>query len=509
MLSGFGWSAAFLLVTRASTVAAVPIVLDGLGADLYSVWVLAGALVMIQSLFDLGVASAVVRYVAVAASVDGGARSPVLRIAARAMGFYFVLSAVVFLPLWFAARPLAELVHFLKPSEVGAAVVIVRWGAVAFVLTNFTLVAASVLQGIDRVGASYRDQTIGWLLYVPLLLVGMSVAPHAEAVGFAWVGAYAVQAVLLARSLVVGIEGVPAGAGVIPGIREMLSFGGRWQISAWADFATFQLPRFLAGVALSSGDLVSLDVAIRAGQFLVAPLFAFYPTVLPRATALLARGGSPMLRSFLQRLYGLGVIAVVVGLCVFIPLETPLLSIWTGRATSTFNLLAVALILVGSAAHASTGLLSSALLARGEIRPMIVYKSRQLVLAAVLLAIATRVGLLAVGLALCISLALPALAFNAATARELALRGPGAQARWGLLAFAIVQVALPTALVAGVGSSLASWQLLGLALLATLVILASAALLLARRLSLRDYLRRSLSAPVVVPSAAADHFSRK
>jgi O-antigen/teichoic acid export membrane protein len=489
MLHGFGWSAAFLTVTRASAIVAVPIVLHGLGPDLYAVWVLAGALVMIQSLFDLGVASAVVRYVALAAAAADGARSSVMVIARRAMIFYLLLSAAVFLPLWFGANAIAGLVHFLKPSEIAPAVVIVRWAAVAFVLTNIALVAASVLQGIGRVGASYRDQTVGWLLYLPLLLVGMGLASHAQAVGAAWVGAYAVQTLLLLGSLTVAIRRLPQGSATVPRYSEMLSFGVRWQSSAWADFATFQLPRFIAGVALSSGDLVTLDLAIRAGQFVVAPLFAFYPTVLPRAASLLARGGAGALRSFLQPYYSIGVFLVVVGACVFIPLEVPLLAVWTGRATSAFNPLVVAAILIGTAAHASTGLLSSARLACGDVNAVILYKGRQLILAAILLAVATPMGLLPVAIALCLSLMLPAVAFNLRSAGVLGLARPleSMHTRWRLAAFCLAQVAIPMALVVGVGSALASWQLLGLVTLAALICLALGALLLVGRGPARRY----------------------
>jgi O-antigen/teichoic acid export membrane protein len=433
MLHGFGWSTAFLIVTRASAVAAVPIVLHSLGADLYAVWVLAGALVMIQSLFDLGVASALVRYVAVAAATGGG-RSSIVIIARRALVFYLLLSAVIFVALWFGAAAMVGLVHFLKPSELAPAVVIVRWAAVAFVLTNIALVAASVLQGIDRVGAAYRDQTLGWLLYLPLLLAGMSLGSHAQAVGVAWVGAYAVQTLLLSRSVTIGIRSLPRGSARVPGFGEMLSFGGRWQVSAWADFATFQLPRFIASFTLSSGAVVSLDVAIRAGQFAVAPLFAFYPTVLPKAAALLARGGAPALRSFLQPFYSAGVPLVIAGVCVFIPVEVPLLAVWTGRPTSAFDPFVMTAVLIGTAAHASTGLLSSALLARGEVNPVLVYKGRQLALAAILLAVAGPIGLLPVAIAMCLSLLLPALAFNLRSARDLGLKGPLAstRARWSM-----------------------------------------------------------------------------
>jgi O-antigen/teichoic acid export membrane protein len=512
MLHGFGWSTMYLVVTRASALVAVPVVLHDVGSDLYAVWVLAGALVMIQSLFDLGVASAVVRYVAHAASAEGGARASVLIIARRAMIFYLLLSAAVFLPMWFYARNLVGLVNFLKPDEVAAAVVIMRWAAVAFVLTNIVMVAASVLQGINHVGASYRDQTIGWLLYLPLLVVGMRVVPHAQALGIAWVGAYTVQMLLLLRSLIAGMRSVSPGFSDTPGVGEMLAFGSRWQVSAWADFATFQLPRFIAGVALSSGDVVSLDVAIRAALFVVAPLFAFYPTVLPKTASLLARGGEPALRAFLQPYYSIGLSLVVIGVSVFIPVEVPALAAWTGRATNTFDPLVVAVILIGTAAYASTGLLSSAQLARGEITPILIYKGRQLLLAVVLLPLAALLGLLPVAVALSISLFLPAIAFNLRTAKELGLGTPlrSRRTRWSLAGFALMQVAIPMTLVLGVGDALRSWQLLGLVSLAALSSLLIGGFLLVSRVLARDY--RSGLAPwraAAAPTSIADHLARK
>ena len=196
---------------------------------------------------------------------------------------------------------------------------------------------------------------------------------------------------------------------------------GPLQVSAWADFATFQLPRFIGGVALTSADVVSLDVAIRAGQAVVAPLFAFYPTVLPRAAALLARGGADALRLFLQRFYSVGVLLVVAAICILVPVEVPALAVWTGRSTSAFNPIIVVMVLVGTVAHASTGLLTSAMLARGDVNPVLVYKGRQLLLALVLIGAAAPIGLLSVAIAMCLSLLLPAVAFNVRSARELGL----------------------------------------------------------------------------------------
>src|SRR5438128_734353 len=512
MLHGFGWSTAFLLVTRASTIAAVPIVLHSIGADLYAVWVLAGALVMIQSLFDLGVASALVRYVAQMAAAPEGARSAVIVVARRAMIFYIGLSAAVFFPVWFDARSLAELVHSLKPTEVGSAVVIVRWPVVALVLTDVTLVAASVLQGVDRVGASYRDQTIGWLSYLPLLIVGISVSSSAQAVGAAWVGAYTLQLLLLGRSLRSGLRSVRQGMVPVPRLREMFSFGARWQVSALADFATFQLPRFVAGFTLASGDVVELDVAIRAAQFVVAPLFAFYPTVLPRAASLLARGGAPALRNFLQPLYAVGLTLVVAGTCMAAPIEVPALAVWTGRSVDGFSPLVAALVLIGTAAHASTGLLTSARLARGEANPVLVYKGRQLLLALALLAIAGPIGLAAVATAMCVALLLPAMTFNRRAVRDLGLSGAVATTRIRVIvaALAAVQITVPTVLVITVGSAIPSWQLLGLVGAAALACLACEGSLLIGSNRARLYWSDVRTADAITGKPPmADHFSRK
>jgi O-antigen/teichoic acid export membrane protein len=512
MLGGFGWSSVFLLVTRLSAVAAVPIVLHGLTPDLYAVWVIAGALVMIQSLFDLGVASAVVRYVATAAAGSEGGRSAIVLLARRAMTFYTLLSLAVFLPLWFGASEIAGVMHVLKHAEVAQAVVIIRWAAIAFVLTNVALVAAAILQGIDRVAASYRDQTLGWLLYLPLLLIGMRLVSNAQAVGLAWVGAYAVQTMLLTRSLVLGIRAVPDGPARAPGLAEMLSFGGQWQLSAWADFATFQLPRFLAGAALSSGDVVTIDIAIRAAQFAVAPLFAFYPVVLPRAAALLAHSGLPALRSFVQQYYASGILLVLLSVCVLLPVEVPVLAVWTGRPASSFSPVVAAAVLIGTVAHASTGLLSSVLLARGDVRPVMRYKGRQLALAAILLAVAAPLGVVPVSLAISVSLLVPALAFNVVTARRLGVNGPVTRGgiRRRMSTFAVAQIALPMTIVVTARSALGSWQLLGLVLLADISCLVAAGSLLLGRPVLRLYgFGPDKSPDALPPLRVGDHLAKK
>lgn len=409
-LRSVGWSGAFLLVSRLSSVLAIPLVLHSLGPALYGVWVMGGALIMVQGLFDLGVGAASARFVAVVAAQ--GSKPAVVVVFRRALVFYLALSAIVAGPLLIWSADLASrLPSIAAPAEARAAVLI-RYIAVAFALTNITLVLASLLQGINRVDAAYRGQALGWLVYVPVLAIGIHLGPAVQAVGLAWVCGYVLQVALLAIDARSAVARLPAAAVAPPSFREMLSLGGWWQLSSWADFATFQFPRLAGGFALSASDLVALDVALRASQLVVAPLYAAFPLVLPAAARVWTLQGRRGLTLFLDRWFVPGAIALCLFTITFISVEQPALAAWTGRSLDSFNLLLDTSVLVGVAAHASTGLFSSVLLATGNISPILHYKRNQLLLSILLVPVSLIAGPVATGLALGLALTLPAIAFD-------------------------------------------------------------------------------------------------
>jgi O-antigen/teichoic acid export membrane protein len=409
-----------------------------------------GALIMIQGLFDLGVGAALVRFVAVTAAE--GSRRAVLVVFRRALCFYLALSVVVAVPLLVWADKVASLLPSVDAAASPQATVLIRYVAVAFVLTNVTLVLASVLQGVDRVDAAFRGQTLGWIPYVPILAIGIELVGAAQAVGLAWVSCYAFQVVLLTTATRSAVGQLSDAAVAPPSFRELLSLGGWWQLSAWADFATFQLPRLAGGFLLSASSLVAVDVALRAAQLVVSPLFAVYPLVLPVAAREWTDRGREGLRLFLGRWFLPGAIGLWLFAVTFVPIEQPALAAWTGRAANSFNLWLSASVLVGTAAHASTGLFSSALLATGNISSVIRFKGRQLILAFVLVPISLIGGPVTTGVALGIALTLPALAFNREEVRAFRLYLPSRRSTlWRRLgvATAIVLTAL----------SLAAWLL--------------------------------------------------
>lgn len=417
-----GWSGAFLLVSRLSSILAVPLVLHSLGSALYGVWVMGGAVIMIQGLFDLGVGAALIRFVAVGAAQ--GSRPAVLIVFRRALVFYLALSVAVSVPLLIWAGAIASRLPLVHASAESDAALLIRYVAVAFALTNVTLVLASLLQGVARVDAAFRGQTLGWLLYIPLLAVGIRLGGAVHAVGLAWVFSYALQIIFLSVSARSALAALPDSEVPPPSFRQMLSLGGWWQLSSWADFATFQLPRLAGGFILSASGLVTVDVALRAAQLVVAPLSVVYPLVLPAAAKAWTIRGREGLHVFLERWFVPGGIALWLLATTFVPVEQPVLAAWTGRSQHSFNLWLDASVLVGVAAHSSTGLFSSVLLAAGDISPVLRFKKRQLILGLLLVPIALFGGVVTTGLALSITLAVPALAFNRQEAGAFKLELP-------------------------------------------------------------------------------------
>jgi O-antigen/teichoic acid export membrane protein len=423
---GVAWSGIFLVVTRLSSVAAVPLVLHRLGPDLYAAWVLAGSLVLIQSLVDLGVSGALLRFAAAAAAHDS--RPALMVVLGRSLAIYGGLSVAIGLPMWIWAHDLAGLLPYLHGEKIDQAAVIVRYAAIAFGLTNLTLVLASVLQAVGRVDSSYRAQTIGWLPYLPLLYLGFETLSKPAAVGMAWVGTYTIQLILLTIPSIRALRGLGTHDAPTASWREMLSLGGRLQVSSWADYATFQLPRLIGGLALTNAQLIDIDLAIRAAQVVVGPMFAFFPVVLPSVAKEWKEAGAEGVGRFLARWTTPLVVACVLGTVAFLPLEDAVVAVWTGRSLSAFDAWLGAIVLLGFVGHASTGLLSSALLALGDVGPVVRYKAGQLAGAAVLLVPGALLGPRWLGLALTLALLLPALWFNRLAMRRLRVHLPGRDA---------------------------------------------------------------------------------
>jgi O-antigen/teichoic acid export membrane protein len=411
------WSWIFLLVSRASTFVAVPIIIDAAGTDLYATWVLAGTIVTAQGLVDFGLGAALVRFAAVArAEASRQVARTVLR---RALALYLALSFAVGVPMLIWADELVGLVPYLSGADQDAAVNLVTYAAVTFGLTNLVLVFDGFLRGLNRISTSYRVQSAGWALFVPTLLLCFQLDMGIAAAGVAWLVSYGLQAVVLCGFALMELRRLPPSEAAPPSWSEMASIGGRWQVSSWADFATFQLPRIVGGVALSSSALVSIDLGLRFAQMLMAPLLAVYPVVLPTATEVWKKHGATGLATLLSRWYRPGAAALSLVVASAAPLAAPAISVWTGQKLTGSEIAVASMIAVAVAAHASTGLFSSALLATGNLGPVVRYKALQLAVGVPLVFLGGQLGLVALAASVSVALALPALIFNRQAGRVL------------------------------------------------------------------------------------------
>jgi O-antigen/teichoic acid export membrane protein len=363
----------------------------------------------------------------------------VVVVLARGAAAYAALSGAA-LALWGLAPQIADDLSYLPHADVGPAVVLIRYTVVAFAATNATVLLSAALQGLGRVDRAFRAQTCGAALYLPLLVGLMQALSPAEATGASLLGMYAVELVLAGAALMRELPRVQATSTEVASLAAMFRVGARWQVSSWADFATFQLPRLLAAAGPSSRTALVVDLSLRYGQAIVAPLFIFYPVVLPAATAAWSRDGLEGVRRITQRYVDRGATLLLFAAALAIPLAVPGLELWTGVSLSASEAVAAMSIAAGLVAYASTGVFSTVLLAIDELRLVLRYKGAQLALAGVLLAVAAALGGAAlVGVALAAALVGPAVWFGWRAAGRLgvSLRAAAPGAGWSMVIFVV------------------------------------------------------------------------
>ncbi len=409
------WSGAFRVASQGSALVAVPILLHALGTDVYAVWVLASSLVFAQGLIDFGFSAVLIRFVAIGATARSQA---FVRVVLLRVGAVYALLSLLGAVLWILAGPFARSLPYLEGPQIDEAVSLFRYMAVAFALTNASMVANAALQGLNRIAVAFQAQTIGALGFVPALVVGLMFLPAVHAVGAAAIASYGLPLVLLAPALWKAMRQLPRNAADPPTLRMMLNVGARWQVSNWADFATYQLPRLVSGILLSSGAVLIIDLALRIGQAVATPLFALLPLVLPRASAASIHNGREGLRQFLRPLLQKGLPLFLLGAAIAVPAAGPAIALWSGHPLSLRDQIAASCVVAGVLAHASTGVLSSALLALGELQAVVRYKMLQLALAFPLITIGALLGSSALALGLALTLAVPAAWFNARALSE-------------------------------------------------------------------------------------------
>ncbi|MBJ7470232.1 MAG: hypothetical protein JHD16_02980 [Solirubrobacteraceae bacterium] len=450
------WSLVYAVLSRGAVLVSVPIVLQRLGAPTYAAWVISSALIYSQGLVDFGAGTVGRRFVAESASQDS--RAGVVAVLRTMVAFYLVLSVVVGGALFVLAPTIAGWLADDSADQV----TVLRYAAAAFCATNAVFVLAAVVEGSGRVDTSYRLQSVGAVLIVPLLLGSVELGAGVHAIGITWLVPPLLISVLLARAVWKLIVDLDPGASSDFSLRSLLGLAGGWQVSAWADFASFQLPRVIAGFALPVSELVTLDLALRIAQLVVFPLFAAYPVVLPLAVRTEHAHGRAALRGLVFELQRGVLVVALLAMAITVPVAGVLIETWTGGGAARVDAIVTFLIVFGVTSHASTGIVSATLVALGTVRTIVLYKTAQLALCLVLVVPGSALGVVPAAAALAIGLALPAAWFLWQGLREVGVAQPWLGEPVAGLRLLAVAAACAAAVTVVVGATDGSPPLLGL-----------------------------------------------
>jgi O-antigen/teichoic acid export membrane protein len=340
--------------------AATPLLLHGLGAERFGVWVLLSAIAGYLTYFDFGIGVALAQRVAV--DVTRHAPEETRRAVGTGTGLSLVL-AVLLVSVALLARPLLFRLFPLEAAGRQEAET-----AYILIIVAFSILAAcssfqAVLIGKGKLRAYHgTSMAIATLQFAGIVVVIQS---RGGLKGLAlntllWSTVGCFVWIWLARRALPGI-GMPRGMDVRH-TRELLGFGWKVQITNFAGFALQYVDRLIVGSLLGAIAVSRYEVGARVGnvsRLLSGPVGL---AVLPRASRQFSGGEAEGLRDLAirgTRLLTMASLLLAGPLAVGAPF---FLKVWLGQFHPD-SVRVLATLSVVAAFHSSSGVLSA--IARG------------------------------------------------------------------------------------------------------------------------------------------------
>jgi O-antigen/teichoic acid export membrane protein len=364
-------------VLRATSLMTVPLLIRILGIDLYGVLSISLLMTGSQGLLDLGMTAAVIKYVAQAQA--RGDRRETWRVLRLGLVGYTIVNLLF---AGIAVALLARLPDWLQvPGEQqNAARLILGASVITYAASNYVFVFAGSLQGMQRLVSVNVALAAGQAGYVVLLaltwLLGWGVA-----------GVIVAQICLFGLQLVVLIPAqfayAPRGPSAATSVswRQFVRVGATVQFVTVADFAVFQAPKLLVGVALGASAAGRLDLAFRLPMVASALVMPMLPPLLPAAARAAAAGHRDMLSELYERggrFLGLAAFPLTAGAFAFGP---QLLEALVGDAAQGLDTV-VRVLSVAMLAHTLPGAATAVAIGSGHNSLATSYKAIQLAIAA-------------------------------------------------------------------------------------------------------------------------------
>lgn len=434
-ISGLG----AMLAARLIGIIALPLVIGLLGVPLYGAWVIASILISTQGLFDLGMAATTARYTAQAEARND--RRAGIRVASTGLVVYSLLSVAVGASLVLLAPQLTNLIRL--PPSLRADGLILFWGAaLLFAISSYTVVAGSVLLGLQRLHWANAAAVVSQVCYFVTLMVARWMALGVRGVLLAMGTLYLVQLSIMVAGIWRWFPNGPS-TGPPPTVRELTAFGGTVQLIVIADFIALQLPKVLAASLGGAVMAARLDVAMRLPFTLTSIALPLLPPLLPAASRLTESKDDGRMRDLVSRSLQYVSLLALPMFAVLLAFGPEVLKAWVGPVGDGAGL-TLRLLSIAALAHVLPGVLTSLALGSGKAELVLRYKL-VLVLCLILLSPLVMTGDPLEGIA-----ADMALSFSLASA-YLAVTAKRFYRRVGLLLAPMVRVGGVAALSVGVG----------------------------------------------------------
>jgi O-antigen/teichoic acid export membrane protein len=349
LLSAVGWA-----VPAVAFFFALPITVRGLGPDQYGLLALTGALTGYLGLMEMGLGTAIMRYLSYYRALDQG--RPMLGVVWFSLRWFFFAGLLGAAFFWVAAPWLSSSVIKMPQDLQATSIVVIRLMAVNFVLGLLVSVGFAIPQAFLRYDiAAAAGVVLGSVSAVaPAAIVSLgyglvAISVFSIVLNCVAIVAYAIIGWLLFR---------PVNRSAGPTWREIrrrvLTFAGLTALNQLGDVIMNQTNRVVVGIADGTAAAgyyqVPYALASRVNMMLARVAQVLFPT----ASGLLASDDLEAVQVLYlrtSRLFFLINFSVTMGMCV---LAWPFLTYWVSSTYASEGAAALAIFAIAQSLHAAT-----------------------------------------------------------------------------------------------------------------------------------------------------------
>lgn len=349
LLSALSWA-----VPAIAVFFALPVTVRGLGPDQYGLLALTGALTGYLGLMEMGLGTAIMRYLSYYRALDQG--RPMLGVMWFALRWFFVAGVLGAIFFWVAAPWLSSTVLRVPADLLATSITVLRLMAVNFLLALLVSVGEAIPQSFLRYDIS---AVLGGLLGTvsavsPAVIVTagyglVAISMFSIALNCIAMAAYAAIGFWLFRSVT-----LTAGPSWKEIRRKALSFAALTALNQLGTIVMRQTNRvvvgFADGVAAAAYYQVPYTLASRVNMMLSRVAQVLFPT----AAGLLAKDDLEAVQGLYfrtSRLFFLINFSVTMGLCV---LASPFLTFWVSSAYASRGAVALVIFAISGSLNAAT-----------------------------------------------------------------------------------------------------------------------------------------------------------